>query len=117
MAVKKTPRPWHLHVMLSDSEYAKFKTLVEKSGLSKREFVTRAILDKKIIVFNGWNDIIHQLTKLGNNYDQTLTNVYMGMATAEDLKKVSDRIDELIEYIHKILRGSISDADIHSEEQ
>ncbi|MCD8206070.1 MAG: hypothetical protein LUD29_05610 [Clostridia bacterium] len=106
-----------VHVMLSDEEYEKFRALVEKSGLTIREFVTRAILSKQIIVFDGWHNLIYQLTRLGSNYDQTLTKVYMDKATAKELKDVSDDIKDVIELIRDTMEGQIENANFHSKKQ
>lgn len=67
---------------LTDEELKKFNSKVEKSKLTKNEYLRKLVLKKEIIQVDGLSEITKELNRIGVNLNQIAKNVNSGM-TAE----------------------------------
>ncbi|MCD8206526.1 MAG: hypothetical protein LUD72_01160 [Bacteroidales bacterium] len=100
-----------LYVMLTQAEYEKVAKKAEAAKLTKREFVTRVLLEKDIYVIECGHELVYQLTRLANNYNQTIKNVYLETASREELVYAKDLCTDFIEEIHEKFSGGGARAD------
>lgn len=75
------------------------KNLIDKaisaSGLTMREFVIRAIINKPIIVIERGGEILAELKRHGNNLNQAVRNNYYGLNTEREIKSCIADLKEL----------------------
>ncbi len=55
---------------MSDEEMEKYNTLLNKSKLNKQEYNLKCLLQKKIVVIEGINELALQIRKIGVNINQ-----------------------------------------------
>lgn len=75
------------------------KNLIDKaisaSGLTMREFVIRAIINKPVIVIERGGEILAELKRHGNNLNQAVRNNYYGLNTEREIKSCIADLKEL----------------------
>ncbi len=66
------------------------KNLIDKaisaSGLTMREFIVRAIINKPVIVIERGGEILTELKRQGNNLNQAVRNNYYGIDTEREIE-------------------------------
>lgn len=92
---------------VSEKEYEKFEKLVEKSKLTKSEFMRKSILKKKIIVIEDIKDLTIELKRIGNNLNQLTRAVNAGeVKEIRELKEIKENLnitfDEVIKALEKV---------------
>lgn len=92
---------------VSEKEYEKFEKLVEKSKLTKSEFMRKSILKKKIIVIEDIKDLTIELRRIGNNLNQLTRAVNSGeVKEIKELKEIKENLsitfDEVIKALEKV---------------
>lgn len=75
------------------------KNLIDKaisaSGLTMREFIIRAIINKPVIVIERGGEILAELKRHGNNLNQAVMNNYYGLNTEREIKSCIADLKEL----------------------
>ena len=86
------------------------KNLIDKaisaSGLTMREFIVRAIINKPVIVIERGGDILAELKRHGNNLNQTVRNNYYGLNTELEIKSCIADLKELYRKISVAAGGA-----------
>ena len=49
---------------------------MKTSGLSRTDFLIRALTDKPVVVIDGGNEMLAELKRQGNNLNQAVRNCY-----------------------------------------
>jgi hypothetical protein len=86
---------------LSATEKKDFLVKVEKSKLSQSEFIVRSVLNKKIMTIDGMNEVLVELSRIGNNVNQIARAINKGAVSIphqglEDFKKGLENIWQLL---------------------
>ncbi len=88
----------------------KEKNLIDKaisaSGLTMREFVIRAIINKPVIVIERGGEILAELKRHGNNLNQAVRNNYYGLNTEREIKSCIADLKELYRKISVAAGGA-----------
>lgn len=88
----------------------KEKNLIDKaisaSGLTMREFVIRAIINKPVIVIERGGEILAELKRHGNNLNQAVRNNYYGLNTEREIKSCIADLKELYRKISAAAGGA-----------
>ena len=86
------------------------KNLIDKaisaSGLTMREFIVRAIINKPVIVIERGGEILAELKRHGNNLNQTVRNNYYGLNTEREIKSCIADLKELYRKISVAAGGA-----------
>ena len=86
------------------------KNLIDKaisaSGLTMREFVIRAIINKPVIVIERGGEILAELKRHGNNLNQAVRNNYYGINTEREIKSCIADLKELYRKISVAAGGA-----------
>ena len=86
------------------------KNLIDKaisaSGLTMREFVIRAIINKPVIVIERGGEILAELKRHGNNLNQAVRNNYYGLNTEREIKSCIADLKELYRKISVAAGGA-----------
>ena len=88
-------RPKQIVIRASEEEFAKIKKKVELSDLTQNEYLLKAILEKEILVQEGYKDLSLEVKRIGVNINQ--------LTKAANQGKIIDYSDEL-EKIRKELK-------------
>ena len=70
-------------VRVTEEEYKLYKLLQAESGLSSNEYGLRCLLNKKIIVLDGFKDLAEQIKKVGVNVNQIAKGVNSGVGVSK----------------------------------
>ena len=103
--VKRT-RPFAYTFRVSEQEKNLIDGKVAKSGLTMREFVIRAIINKPVIVIECGGEILAELKRHGNNLNQAVRNNYYGLNTEREIKSCIADLKELYRKISVAAGGA-----------
>ena len=69
-------RPITYSFRVSEQERKIIDEKIKSSGLSRTDFLIRALTDKPVVVFERSGEILQELKRQGNNLNQTVRNCY-----------------------------------------
>ena len=72
----KRNRPISYSFRVSERERRLIDDKVKTSGLSRTDFLIRALTDKPVVVIDGGNEMLAELKRQGNNLNQAVRNCY-----------------------------------------
>ena len=72
----KRNRPISYSFRVSERERRLIDDKVKTSGLSRTDFLIRALTDKPVVVIDGGNERLAELKRQGNNLNQAVRNCY-----------------------------------------
>lgn len=88
---------------LNDQEKKIFLGRVKRSELTQQEYIRRAVLNKKINIFEGLSEVILQQKRIGNNLNQLAYNSNVGLpvdrAALEALQKEEKQVWQLLKQL------------------
>ena len=88
-------------IRCTDDEYERIHSKAQRHKLSLSNFVLRSVMDKKIVVADGLNEVAKQQKAIGRNLNQIAMLAHEG-------RLHSVRLDELIEQ-HKAVTQAVCD--------
>ena len=80
---------------VNENEKNLINKAISASGLTMREFIIRAIINKPVIVIERGEEILAELKRQGNNLNQAVRNGYYGMDTEREIKNCIAYLKEL----------------------
>ena len=96
-----------LNCRVSEDEYKRFEMKVEKSKLTKSEFMRKAILEKEIIVIDDIKELVLEMKAIGINLNQLTRKVNSGeIENIKDLQEMKIELDyvwrEVLQALKKV---------------
>ena len=88
-------------IRCTDDEYDRIHSKAERHKLSLSDFVLKSVMDKKIIVADGLDEVAKQQKAIGRNLNQIAMLAHEG-------RLHSVRLDELIEQ-HRAVTAAVCD--------
>lgn len=83
-----------LNCRVSEEEYNSFEKMVEKSKLTKSEFMRKSILEKDIIVIDNIKELVLQMKAIGTNLNQLTRKVNSGeIKNIKELQEMKIELD------------------------
>lgn len=101
--ILKAEKIKRLNCRVSEEEYKSFEKKVEKSKLTKSEFMRKSILEKDIIVIDDIKDIVFQMKAIGTNLNQLTRAVNSG--EVENIKELQEMKRELDNVWREVLKA------------
>ena len=107
MIILKSEKVKRLNCRVSEDEYKRFEKKVEKSKLTKSEFMRKAILEKEIIVINDIKELVLEIKAIGINLNQLTRKVNSGeIENIKELKEMKIELDyvwrEVLQALKKV---------------
>ena len=87
-----------LHIRISDKLKQKLINELQKSKLSLSEYVDKTLRGKTITVYEGLNETVYELRKIGNNLNQIAKNLNSNNSKFRD----SQNLIEIKNEVNKI---------------
>lgn len=101
-------RPKQIVIRLSEDEFIRVKNQVEKSELRQNEYLIRAILNKKITVVEGFEELKIELKRIGNNLNQLTRMAHEGRVNcADELSQINKELEEVWQLLKSLIRGQV----------
>ncbi|MBR4021918.1 MAG: plasmid mobilization relaxosome protein MobC [Ruminococcus sp.] len=91
-------------IRCTEEEYQRIHNKAEQYGLRLNDFVIRSVLDKRIIVAEGINEIVKQQKAIGRNLNQIATLANMDRLTAVNFQPLLNEHIRVTEAIGQLLR-------------
>ena len=88
-------RPFAYTFRANENEKNLIDKAISASGLTMREFVIRAIINKPVIIIERGGEILAELKRHGNNLNQAVRNNYYGLNTEREIKSCIADLKEL----------------------
>lgn len=85
-----------------ESDYKAIKNKADKANLNFTEFVTKAALDKPIIIIDGLPDVLKEQKAIGRNLNQLTTLCNMGRINCPDLTEMINRYSAIYDRLNDI---------------
>ena len=99
-------RPFAYTFRANENEKNLIDKAISASGLTMREFVIRAIINKLVIVIERGGEILAELKRHGNNLNQAVRNNYYGLNTEREIKSCIADLKELYRKISVAAGGA-----------
>lgn len=99
-------RPFAYTFRANENEKNLIDKAISASGLTMREFVIRAIINKLVIVIERGGEILAELKRHGNNLNQAVRNNYYGSNTEREIKSCIADLKELYRKISVAAGGA-----------
>ena len=99
-------RPFAYTFRANENEKNLIGKAISASGLTMREFVIRAIINKPVIVIERGGEILAELKRHGNNLNQAVRNNYYGLNTEREIKSCIADLKELYRKISVAAGGA-----------
>jgi len=77
-------RDKNVHIRMSEEEYQKYEALRQKSGLTKTEYGLKCLLNKDIVVLDGFKELTEQIKKVGVNINQVAKGINSGIGVSKE---------------------------------
>jgi len=95
-------------VRMTEEEFEKIEKKSYKSKLSKQDYILKSSLDKEILVIEGIQDLVIQLSKVGTNINQIARKVNTG--EIDDCSFQLDGIGKELSEVWQLLKHTMSKA-------
>lgn len=83
-------------IRFTEDEFERLNQLIELSGITQQEFARSALMNKKIIVIEGFKEYTDELKRVGNNLNQLTRSVHQN-----DLKYLFEDFETLNKELKK----------------
>lgn len=94
-----------LNCRVTEREYKNFEKKVEKSKLTKSEFMRKSILEKDIIVIDDVKELVSQIKAIGINLNQLTRAVNSGeISDISELKDMKSDLDYVWREVLQVLK-------------
>lgn len=101
----KSEKVKRLNCRVSEEEYKSFEKKVEKSKLTKSEFMRKSILEKDIIVIDEIKELVLQMKAIGINLNQLTRKVNSGeVQNIKELQEMKIELDNVWREVLKALK-------------
>ena len=92
---------------VSSDEMERIEKKIEKSKLSRSEYLRKATLDKKIVVVEVLTEYSTELRRIGNNINQLTKAVNTGFVedTGGKLDEIQKELREIWQQLREVHRG------------
>ena len=84
--IENRTRPFAYTFRANENEKNLIDKAISASGLTMREFIIRAIINKPVIVIERGGEMLTELKRQGNNLNQAVRNNYYGIDTEREIK-------------------------------
>lgn len=93
---------------VTEEEKIRIEKKIEKSKLTKSDYLRKSVLDKKIIVVEGLPEYTQELQRIGNNLNQLTKAVNKGIVedTGDKLKDIKKEFNEAWQQLRELHRGA-----------
>lgn len=102
-------RPIGVNFYINKDEEKILNEKIEKSNLSKSEYLRKQSLGRKVIVIEGLDEVALQLKKIGNNLNQIAKAINSGMASDPtiEFEKIEKIFGETLKELNQINRKKV----------
>lgn len=87
---------------VTEAEYNKIEKKARKAKMNISQYVSLSALDRDIVVFEDLKELIHQLSKVGNNLNQLTMLVHQGRVNVIDLKFVKEVVRDIWQLLNSL---------------
>ena len=99
-------RPYAYSFRVSAEEKQLIDGKVKASGLSKTDFLIKALSDKPIVCIDNSAEILSELKRQGNNLNQAVKSNYFGDITEQELLSVLNECKAVYRKLSAAIGGS-----------
>ncbi|MFT9495863.1 plasmid mobilization protein [Anaerosolibacter sp.] len=87
---------------VTEAEYKKIEQKAQKAKMNISQYVSLSALGRDIVVFEDLKELIHQLSKVGNNLNQITMLAHKGRIKAVDLASVKKVVEEIWQLLNSL---------------
>lgn len=91
-----------INLRVTEKEYEKIAKKAKKAKMNISQYVSRSALGRDIVVFEDLKELIHHLSKVGNNLNQITMLVHQGKVKAVDLSSVKKVVEEIWQSLNSL---------------
>lgn len=84
-----------INLRVTEKEYEKIEKKAKKAKMNISQYVSLSALGRDIVVFEDLKELIHQLSKAGNNLNQITLLAHQGKIKEIDLSSVKKVVEEI----------------------
>lgn len=89
---------------VTESEYTKIEKKAKKAKMNMSQYVSLSALGRDFVVIEDLKDLIHQLSKVGNNLNQLTMLAHQNRLKEVNVKETQAVLKEIWEVLNKITK-------------
>jgi len=84
-----------IRARVTEKEYKEIKTKAKKAKMNLSSYITKSALDKEIIIIEELKDMVHNISKIGNNINQLTVLAHTERIKVVDLKEFKKALNSI----------------------
>ena len=102
MGVIQTNKTKRINLRVTEKDYEKISKKAKKAKMNMSQYVSLSALDRDFVVIEDLKDLIHQLSKVGNNLNQLTMLAHQNRLKEINVKETQAVLKEIWELLNKI---------------
>lgn len=103
-------RPKQIVIRMTDEEFEKVKSQVEKSGMKQQDYLIKAVTGKPVMNTDGLKELTPELKRIGVNLNQIAKTCNQGnQATYEEINRIGEELNEVWRLLKQLAQGRVSE--------
>jgi len=100
--VIKSNKTKRINLRVTENDYEKINKKAKKAKMNMSQYVSLSALDRDFVVIEDLKDLIHQLSKVGNNLNQLTMLAHQNRLKEINVRETQAVLKEIWELLNKI---------------
>ena len=98
----KSNKTKRINLRVTEKDYEKINKKAKKAKLNMSQYVSLSALDRDFVIIEDLKDLIHQLSKVGNNLNQLTMLAHQNRLKEINVRETQAVLKEIWELLNKI---------------
>ena len=98
----KSNKTKRINLRVTENDYEKINKKAKKAKMNMSQYVSLSALDRDFVVIEDLKDLIHQLSKVGNNLNQLTMLAHQNRLKEINVRETQAVLKEIWELLNKI---------------
>lgn len=101
-------RPKQIVIRMSEDEFNKVKSNVEKSGMKQQEYLIKCVTEKSIINTDGIKELTPELKRIGSNINQIAKRCNQGnQASVDEIEIIKEELNKAWQLLKQLTQKQV----------
>lgn len=101
-------RPKQIVIRMSEKEFEKVKSQVEKSGMKQQDYLIKCVTQKKITNTDGLKKLIPEVKRIGTNINQIAKRSNQGeQIISDEIQGIKEELSEVWQLLRRLAQGRV----------
>ena len=91
-----------IRARVTEKEYTEINTRAKIAKMNMSQYITQSTLGKEIVVIEELKDVVHNISKIGNNINQLTVLAHTEKIKVVDLKGFKEALNEMWQVLNEL---------------